>query len=138
MNDILEKFPHATEVVRDWFIAKMEESFKDQGIPDNFKDFMRQQGVPNDRLIKLFQDNPRVLLDVFDDNGVIINVVYNDKLFTWDVNYTDSKIPYSVKSVSMYASRRGAEQAAVERAFQMLNDQLNITVNEGQDSATGS
>ena len=28
MNDILEKYPHATEVVRDWFIAKMEESFK--------------------------------------------------------------------------------------------------------------
>jgi hypothetical protein len=137
MNDILEKYPHATEVVRDWFIAKMEESFKDAAVPENFKDFMRQQGVPNDRLIALFKDNPRVLFDVFDDNGVIINVMYHDNIFTWDVTYTKSEVPYGVKSVDIYSSRRIAETHAVERAFQILNDKLNITLNEGQDSTTG-
>jgi hypothetical protein len=119
MNNLLEKYPHATEVVRDWFIDKMEESFKDNGVPDNFKDFMRQQGVPNDKLVKLFEDNPRVLFDVFDDNGVIINVVHSNGVFSWDVN--------TVKSLDSYSSRREAESASVQRAFQILNDKLNIT-----------
>jgi hypothetical protein len=128
MNSILETYPHATEVVRDWFIDKMEESFKDNGIPDNFKEFMRQQGVPNDKLVGLFEDNPRVLFDVFDDNDVIINIMHNDDGFIWDVN--------NVKNIEIYASRKMAEKAAVQRAFQILNNKLNITLNEGQDSGT--
>jgi hypothetical protein len=116
--EILEQYPLTTEVVRDWFIDKMEESFKDSGVPDSFKDFMRQQGVPNDKLVKLFQDNPRVLFDVFDANDVIINVLHKEGRFIWDVN--------NVKSVDLYASRKAAEKAVVERAFQLLNDKLNI------------
>lgn len=120
--EILEQYPLATEVVRDWFIEKMEESFKDSGVPDNFKDFMRQQGVPNDKLVKLFKDNPRVLFDVFDANDVIINVLYKDGMFSWDVN--------NVKNVDVYPSRKAAEKAVVERAFQLLNDKLNTTEND--------
>jgi hypothetical protein len=119
MNNLLEKYPHATEVVRDWFIDKMEESFKDNGVPDNFKDFMRQQGVPNDKLVKLFEDNPRVLFDVFDDNGVIINIMCRSGLWSWSVDET--------KSADYYPSRKLAEKTAVECAFQILNDKLNIT-----------
>jgi len=121
-NDLLDVYPIAAEVVRDWFIEKMAESFKNQELPDNFKDMMRQQGVPNDRLIKLIDVNPRVLFDVFDDNGVIINVVCTEKGFTWDVA--------DVKSVKLYQYRREAESAAVQRAFQILNDKLNVTLVE--------
>jgi hypothetical protein len=128
--NILESNPHATEVVRDWFIQKMEESLKDQMVPDNFKQFMREQGVPNDKLIKLFEDNPRVLLDVFDANDVIINVIHQNGGWSWDVN--------NVKSVDMYFSRKGAERHAVERAFQILNDKLNVTLHEGPDSSASS
>jgi hypothetical protein len=119
MHNLLEKYPHATEVVRDWFIDKMEESFKDNGVPDNFKDFMRQQGVPNDKLVKLFEENPRVLFDVFDDNGVIINTMCRSGLWSWSVDET--------KSADYYPSRKLAEKTAVECAFQILNDKLNIT-----------
>lgn len=118
--EILDLYPISTEVVREWFIEKMAESFKNQDLPDNFKDMMRQQGVPNDKLVKLIDVNPRVLLDVFDDNGVIINVLYADGRFTWDVN--------TVKSLDFYSSRREAETAAVHRAFQILNDKLNVTL----------
>jgi hypothetical protein len=130
MIDILENNPHATEAVREWFTEKMKESLKDQTLPDNFKEFMRQQGLPNDRLLKMFEESPRILFDVFDENNVIINVMHNDDGFIWDVN--------NVKNVEIYASRRMAEKAAVQRAFQVLNDKLNITLNEGQNSTTGS
>lgn len=118
-NELLQSYPFATEVVREWFMDKMAESFKNQELPKDFKEFMREQGIPNDRLIKLIDVNPRVLFDVFDDNGVIINVIYTDGRFTWDVN--------TVKSLDSYSSRRSAESASVQRAFQILNDKLDVT-----------
>lgn len=121
-SEILDAYPIATEVVRDWFMEKMVDSFKNQELPKDFKEFMREQGIPNDRLIKLIDVNPRVLLDVFDDNGVIINVVYTDGRFTWDVN--------TVKSLDSYSSRREAEVASVQRAFQILNDKLDVKLIE--------
>ena len=121
-NDLLDLHPLATEVVRDWFMEKMAESFKNQELPKDFKEFMREQGIPNDKLVKLVDVNPRVLFDVFDDNGVVINVLHADGKFTWDVN--------TVKSLDSYSSRREAESAAVQRAFQILNDKLDVTLVE--------
>jgi hypothetical protein len=121
-NELLDLYPVATEVVRDWFMDKMAESFKNQELPKDFKEFMREQGIPNDKLVKLIDVNPRVLFDVFDSNGVIINVVYSNGVFSWDVN--------TVKSLDSYSSRREAESAAVQRAFQILHDKLNIIVTE--------
>ena len=121
-NELLDLYPIATEVVRDWFMDKMAESFKNQELPDNFKNLMREQGIPNDKLIKLIEVNPRVLFDVFDDNGVIINVVHSNSVFSWDVN--------TVKSLDSYSSRREAESASVQRAFQILHDKLNVTLTE--------
>lgn len=121
-NEVLDLYPIATEVVRDWFMEKMAESFKNQELPKDFKEFMREQGIPNDKLVKLIDVNPRVLFDVFDENGVIINVLHANGKFTWDVN--------TVKSLDSYSSRREAESAAVQRAFQILNDKLNVTLVE--------
>lgn len=128
MRNLLEKYPHATEVVKDWFMQKMLESFKDESVPAEFKEFMRQQGITDDRLATILGENPRVLFDVLDDNQLIINIVHSDNGFSWDVD--------TVKSIGFYSSRKQAEQAAVERAFEILNDRLNITENEGQDSTT--
>jgi hypothetical protein len=121
-EELLDLYPIATEVVRDWFMDKMAESFKNQELPKDFKEFMREQGIPNDKLVKLIDVNPRVLFDVFDDNGVIINVVHSNSVFSWDVN--------TVKSLDSYSSRREAESASVQRAFQILHDKLNVTLTE--------
>jgi hypothetical protein len=118
-EELLDLYPIATDVVRDWFISKMEESMKDQTLPDNFKSFMREQGVTNDRLVKLIEVNPRVLFDVFDANEVIINTIHRSGLWSWSVNET--------KSAQYYPSRKVAEQNAVECAFQVLNEKLNVT-----------
>ncbi len=121
-EELLDLYPIATEVVRDWFMDKMAESFKNQELPKDFKEFMREQGIPNDKLVKLIDVNPRVLFDVFDDNGVIINVIHSNGVFSWDVN--------TVKSLDSYSSRREAESAVVQRAFQILHDKLNVTLTE--------
>lgn len=125
-NELLDLYPIATEVVRDWFMEKMAESFKNQELPKDFKEFMREQGIPNDKLVKLIDVNPRVLLDVFDANGVIINIMHVNGVFSWNVN--------TVKNLNSYSSRREAESAAVQRAFQILDDKLNVTLVEDNDA----
>ena len=124
MIDLLEKHPYTAEVIREWFMKKMITSFKDQEIPQDFKEFMRQKGVPNDRLVKLIENTPRVLFDVFDDNELIINVIHSAHGFSW--NIADDK------DDQFYSSRKNAEMIAVERAFIILNNKLD----EGQDSGT--
>jgi len=133
MNKLLETYPYAADAIKKWFMGKMIESFKDQDVPAEFKEYMRQQGISNDKLSKILIDNPRVLFDVFDENQLIINIIHTDVGFTWDVA--------DVKSVGYYPSRREAEIAAVERTFRILNDKLDIIIsetknNEGPDSTT--
>lgn len=135
MINLLEKYPYAADVIRKWFMGKMIESFKDQSVPAEFKEYMRQQGISNDRLSTILSDNSRVLFDVFDDNNLIINIIYTDQGFTWDVE--------DVKSIQYYPSRKNAEFAAVERTFRILDERLNIIIsetknNEGQDSTASS
>lgn len=125
-SELLDLYPIATEVVRDWFMDKMAESFKNQELPKDFKEFMREQGIPNDRLVKLIDVNPRVLFDVFDNNGVIINIVCTENGFTWDVG--------DAKNIQFYQYRKDAELEAVQRAFQILHDKLNITLVEDNDA----
>ena len=134
ISELLENYPYATEAVREWFMSKMMESFKDESVPSDFKEFMRKQGVPNDRIVTLVQDNARIFFDAFDDNGVIINVVCTENGFTWNVG--------DVKNVQFYKHRKDAELAAVERAFIILDEKLNILISEtkndeGQDSTAG-
>jgi hypothetical protein len=101
---------------------KMAESFKNQELPKDFKELMRAEGIPNSKLVKVIDVNPRAFLDVFDANGVIINVMHVNGVFSWNVN--------TVKNLISYSSRREAESAAVHRAFQILDDKLNVTLTE--------
>lgn len=133
INELLENHPYAADAIREWFMGKMIESFKDKSVPAEFKDFMRQQGISNDRLSTIIGENPRVLFDVFDENQLIINVMHTEIGFTWDVS--------DVKNVGYYPTRKEAEGAAVQRTFRILDDRLNIIIsetknNEGQDSTT--
>lgn len=134
MHNLLEQYPNSTEVVKNWFMELMIESLNDDSVPEDFKEYMRQQGIDNDKLAKIIESNPRVLFDVFDANGVIINVVYTENGFTWDIGH--------VKNIQFYSSRKGAEMDAIETAFKMLDDKLNVIISEtpndeGQDSTTG-
>lgn len=125
--ELLETYPIAAEVIGEFYHGKMVDSLmEDNSIPDDFKEMVKSQQFDNEYIAKFIDANPRVLFDIFDDNDLIINVVHTQQGFTWDVE--------SVKSVELYPYRRDAEYAAVERAFQLLNDKLTITVNERQDS----
>jgi hypothetical protein len=125
MRELLETYPKATEVVKSYYLEKLLQSLEGRGLPDEFKDHVKQQGISNDMLEKLLIDGPRNLFDVFDENNIYIdidihvyvngisdNVKFSFKLPGWDIMEIE------------YVTRKEAEQAAIEEAFELLEKKL--------------
>lgn len=117
--ELLEKYPLTTEVVRDWFIRKMVESVnEDNDVPAEFKEFMINQGLPNERLAIFIDSNPRSLFDVFDENDIIIIIGYHENFgFNYVVCEDEDQQRY-------YKTRKEAESFAIEVAFEILEETL--------------
>lgn len=115
--ELLEKHPHTAEVIRAWFLEQMIESLKTEDVPDEFKDFMREQGVGYDKLAVMIDANPRMLLDVFDDNKVFIEIyMFPDDTFTCKIS--------NGATTQSWKTRKAAELFAIEAAFEILEKKL--------------
>lgn len=115
--ELLEKYPLTAKVVREWFLERMIESLNDENVPDEFKDYMREQGVENDKLSKMIDVNPRMLLDVFDENDIIIEtLLYHHGEFTIIIGKQGTD--------KSWKTRKEAEMFAIEAAFEMLETKL--------------
>jgi hypothetical protein len=115
--ELLEKYPLAAKVVNEWVMKQMLESFKDESVPDDFKDFMLQQGVENDKLGVMIDTQPRFLFDVFDHNDVMIEImIYPDKTFTCKVDNRGT--------VQSWKTRKESEVFAIATAFDILEEKL--------------
>tara|TARA_R110000868_G_scaffold333425_2_gene594258 strand:+ start:742 stop:1137 length:396 start_codon:yes stop_codon:yes gene_type:complete len=113
--ELIEKYPLAAKVIKDWFLIQMIESLKSEAIDEEFKNFMREQGVEDDKMGTLIELNPRMLFDVFDDNDIIISISYSSK-FMIAINGFD----YGER----YKTRKEAELYAIEAAFEILEEKL--------------
>lgn len=121
--ELIQKYPAAGKIVKEWFFKSMLESFKDDSVPDEFKEYMLEQGIEDDKIGVLIDVNPRMLFDVFDANDVIIVIKYHDNFgFTWAVEEADDQ--------SFYKTRKEAELAAIEAAFKILENNLSPKVEE--------
>lgn len=131
--ELLEKYPLAKNVVKDWFMRTMLESFKDEDVPEEFKQFMLEQGIEDDKVGKLIDVNVRILFDVFDENGIIIyfmifsspeGVRFSAAIHTGNDEVKPNPIG------KQYNTRKEAEHAAVEAAFDILETKLTPAVQE--------
>ena len=114
---LLENYPHATAVVKAWFLEQMIESLKDETVPDEFKDFMREQGIDNDKLGIMIDANPRMLFDVFDANDIIIETsLYPSGEFTIKIS--------NQATTNSWKTRKEAELFAIDVAFDILENKL--------------
>lgn len=115
--ELLEGHPRSAEVIRAWFMEKMIESINTaQDVPDEFKEFMRQQSIDNEKLSVMIESQPRSLFDVFDAKGIIINIFYVVEKFHAQISN------YAVETESV--NRRDAETTIIEYAFRILEDKL--------------
>ena len=131
--ELLEKYPLSTEVVRDWFIRRMMESVNnDNDVPEDFKKFMIEEGIPNDRLCIFIDANPRSLFDVFDENDIHISTTYGDHNYE---NNNLGELHYcatinNCETVIYCLRRKDAEISAIEAAFELLENKLTSSVKE--------
>ena len=135
---LLNKYPESAKIIRAWFLEKMIESLQTSDVPDDFKNMMKQTGIENDKLAIMIDSNPRMLFDVFDDNDVIIQIIpiKEDKV-KYLSRVDQFETPYDF--TRPYFTRKEAELAAIEKAFEILEERLgekrmNII---GQNGNTG-
>jgi hypothetical protein len=115
--ELLEAYPKAGQVIKQWFLERMLEGLKDDNLPEDFKKFVREQDITNDTVGKLIGASPRNLFDVFDDHKVIIDITYFQGPKFWfsiNCNVDDAK----------FETRKDCEKAAIEQAFKLLNEKL--------------
>jgi hypothetical protein len=122
--ELLQEYPKAATVVKQWMLNQLLESLKDDTLPEDFKENVRQIGIDDERIAALIDVNPRGLLDVFDVQKVYIliepftNELENDlQSFGWRILFTE----YSNLNCK---TRREAEQEAIKEAFKILNEKL--------------
>ena len=121
--ELLEKYPLAKNIVKDWFMKSMLESFKDENVPEEFKQFMLEQGIEDDKVGKLIDVNVRILFDVFDENDIVIEtLLYPSKEFTVIIGRQ--------ATTNSWKTRKEAEHFAVEAAFEILENKLTPAIKE--------
>jgi hypothetical protein len=119
MLELLKENPKTAIVVKQWFLEKMLESLKDESLPEDFKNYVREQGIDDEKIATMIENSPRSLFDVFDDHKVFIqiNVYSASSSFSYLINEGD------VIS-GPWNKRKEAELAAIIESFKLLEEKL--------------
>lgn len=117
MLKLLEEYPKSALVVKQWFLEKMLESMKDQNVPEDFKNSIREAGIDNERVAGVLNSAPRALYDVFDSHKIYVEITVDQAGgFWWNIGET--------KSTTSYEHRISCDAAAVIEAFKTLEAKL--------------
>ena len=117
--ELLQENPHAAQVIKDYYVELMLNTLDESLLPENFKDFLREQGIDDEKVAQMMEANARNVYDVLDDNGFIISISYDATFnkFYWFINGDSHKIACS--------TRKDAENDAVAAAIYRLENKLN-------------
>ena len=119
--ELLDNYPKAAIVIKQWFLARMLESLNTDSLPEEFKEYVRQQGIDNNKIADMVESNPRTLFTPFDLQKVYVKIDIKiqsekDATFGWSINND----PIS----QWYSDRISAEKDAIKEAFKILNNKL--------------
>ena len=126
MTELLQKYPKAAKVVREYYLEQLLESLKEKNLPDEFKEHVKQQGITDETVQGLVKGNPVLLFSVFDQNEIYIDIDVNITITSSkNTAYFSYKIPIASKSNDLlFIKRKDAEEAAVKEAFELLEQKL--------------
>ncbi len=129
MRELLEKYPKAAKVVKEYYLDKLLKSLDDKNLPDEFKNHVRQQGLQGGVVEEVLENSPRNLWDVFDLNKVYIDIApFYDKSndiieFSFWVHNDTLDFERELES-EMYKTRIETEKEAIKIAFEVLESKL--------------
>lgn len=138
--ELLKNHPLSAKLIREWFMEKMIESLNNDSITDEFRQFMREQSIDDDKLGVMIDSNPRMLFDVFDQNDIYINIeAYLGELTLFD-SFGYGILGQKLLIANMeYRTRKEAELCAIEAAFEILESNIGEARMKiiGQNGNTG-
>jgi hypothetical protein len=115
LKDLLENYPNTAALVKNWLLEKLLESLKTDSVPDDFKEYARQQGIEDDHVVGILENNPRSLFDLFDEYSIFITIeALSPENFSVRIN--------GVNGGDRFTSRIDADRSAISEAFKLLND----------------
>jgi hypothetical protein len=116
---LLQQNPHAAQVIKEYYVKLMLDTLDESLLPENFKDFLREQGIDDEKVAQMMEANARNVYDVLDENGFVISMTYDVefKKFSWYVNDDQHKI--------VCDTRKQAENEAVAACMFRLERKLN-------------
>lgn len=125
--ELLQENPQAAQVIKEYYVELMLNSLDESSLPENFKDFLRERGIDDDKVAQMMEANARNVYDVLDDNGFVISMTYDVdfKKFSWYINDDQHKI--------VVDSRKQAENEAVKACIFRLERKLNPELENNED-----
>jgi hypothetical protein len=129
--ELLEQNPESAKLICSYYLEIMIESLKDEGLPEDFKESIREQGIDNEKIGAILDGNPRNLFDFFDSHNMYITVTcFSDGSFSYSII---ADIGTSGTS-EVYKTRKEADKNAVETAIKQLELTLTKSVSDKENS----
>ena len=123
-KELFEKYPKAGEVIVKHYTDVFMDSLNTEEITEEFKEIAKTQMLDSEYIQNFIDSNPRGTFDVFDNNDInIIIHAYIEEPPT-EFGYSIPQEGDKSATMTVYQTRKEAEAAAVERAFQILNEKL--------------
>ena len=122
--ELLQENPNAAKIIKEYYVNLMINSLDESSLPENFKEFVREQGIDDEKVAQMMEANARNVYDVLDENGFVISM-------NWDMVF--NKFSYHINDGhydKYYDSRKEAENAAVASCIFLLERKLNPQPNE--------
>jgi hypothetical protein len=129
--ELLEQNPESAKLICSYYLEIMIESLKDEGLPEDFKESIREQGIDNEKIGAILDGNPRNLFDFFDSHNMYISInSFSNGSFSYSIV---SNIGASGTS-EVYKTRKEADRNAVEIAIKQLESILTKSVSDKENS----
>jgi hypothetical protein len=130
--ELLEQNPNTAKLICSYYLEIMIESLKHEGLPEDFKESIREEGIDNSKVGAILDGNPRNLFDFFDHHNMYINVTtFPDTLF---FTYSIMNEIATSGSNNVYRTRKEAESGAIEQAIKQLESLLTKSVIDKENS----
>jgi hypothetical protein len=122
MEELFKKYPKAAEKAVDYYTEIFKKSIEESDVDEKYKEYARETvRVDDEHIAKMVELNPRGSFDVFDANEIYINVTaFSNGSFIYSILGDTPE----VGSTETSNTRKEAEAAAVQRAFEILNNKL--------------
>lgn len=121
MLQLLKEHPKTATVIKQWLLEKLLESMKDQTVPEEFKQYAREQGIDDNRVAGILAGNPRSLFDVFDSHKLYVETLHETTGFWWKIKDNENFLRLTSTPV---ATRKESDLEAIVEAFKLLEEKL--------------